>query len=132
MAHESARAHRLANLRDLGTLTGTQSAARVGGAAEPGPQELARDALYGRDRGDPFQSGDLGERPTRVCGGPAKTVTLTACMRTLLIILNAMRKHRTRWDHITSQAGAVREGRRQPPGGDPAMDGLAVNPTPSQ
>jgi hypothetical protein len=118
-----------------------------GGAAEPELRELARDALgggrsridpggalYGRDRGDPFQSGDLGERPTPVCGGPgqAKTVALTACMRTLLIILNALRKHRTRWDYTTSHAGAVRDGRRHPPGEDPTMDGLAiVDPTPN-
>jgi transposase len=35
----------------------------------------------------------------RLCdAGKAKKVALTACMRKLLTILNAMVKHRTRWD----------------------------------
>ena len=34
----------------------------------------------------------------RLCdAGKAKKVALTACMRKLLTILNAMMKHRTRW-----------------------------------
>ena len=38
----------------------------------------------------------------RLCAaGKAKKVALTACMRKLLIILNAMMKHRTRWEHTT-------------------------------
>jgi transposase len=35
----------------------------------------------------------------RLCGaGKARKVALTACMRKLLIILNAMLKHRQFWD----------------------------------
>src|SRR3989442_404067 len=42
----------------------------------------------------------------RLCAaGKAKTVALTACMRKLLIILNAMLKHRTPW-HANVAAGA--------------------------
>ena len=38
----------------------------------------------------------------RLCAaGKAKKVALTACMRKLLTILNAMMKHRTRWAHPT-------------------------------
>ena len=38
----------------------------------------------------------------RLCAaGKAKKVALTACMRKLLIILNAMMKHRTWWEHTT-------------------------------
>jgi hypothetical protein len=47
-------------------------------------------------------------------------------MRKLLTILKAMMKHRTQWDHTNSQAGAVRDGRLHPHGGDQAMDGLAI------
>jgi transposase len=63
----------------------------------------------------------------RLCAaGKAKKVTLTACMRKLLTILNARMKHRTQWDHTNSQAGAVRDGRLHPHGGDQAIDGLAI------
>ena len=38
----------------------------------------------------------------RLCtAGKAKKVALTACMRKRLIVLNAMMKHRTRWEHTT-------------------------------
>jgi len=40
----------------------------------------------------------------RLCGaGKEKKVALTACMRKLLTILNAMLKHRTLWGHAVSQ-----------------------------
>ena len=38
----------------------------------------------------------------RLCAaGKAKKVALTACMQKLLITLNAMMKHRTRWAQTT-------------------------------
>ncbi|MBH0200653.1 MAG: IS110 family transposase [Nitrospira sp.] len=43
----------------------------------------------------------------RLCqAGKAKKVALTACMRKLLVILNAMLKHRTPWSHAVDTAGA--------------------------
>lgn len=43
----------------------------------------------------------------RLCAaGKAKKVALTACMRKLLVILNAMLKHRKPWHHATEAAGA--------------------------
>lgn len=63
----------------------------------------------------------------RLCAaGKAKKVALTACMRKLLTILNAMMKHRTRWDHINNQAEAVRDGQLIPSGGYQPTDGLAI------
>lgn len=38
--------------------------------------------------------------------GKAKKLALTACMRTLLTILNAMVKSRTPWRHAREPAGA--------------------------
>lgn len=41
----------------------------------------------------------------RLCAaGNAKKVALTACMRKLLTILNAMLKHRTPWQHHVAQS----------------------------
>lgn len=45
----------------------------------------------------------------RLCAaGKAKKVALTACMRKLLVILNAMLKYRRPWSHVveTAEAGA--------------------------
>ena len=43
----------------------------------------------------------------RLCqAGKAKKVALTACMRKLLVILNAMLKHRKPWSHAVDTAGA--------------------------
>ena len=69
----------------------------------------------------------------RLCAaGKAKKVALAACMHKLLTILNAMMKYRTRWDHTTHQAGAVRDGRLRPSGGYQATERLAiVDPEPS-
>jgi len=44
----------------------------------------------------------------RLCAaGKAKKVALTACMRKLLVILNAMLKHRTPWSYETPQVAGV-------------------------
>jgi hypothetical protein len=43
----------------------------------------------------------------RLCqAGKAKKLALTACMRKLLVILNAMLKHRRPWCHTLETAGA--------------------------
>jgi transposase len=76
----------LANLPELGTLTGKQIAALVGVAPpEPGQRDMAWDthgvgrtgagagrALHGRARRGPLQSGDPGVLPTPVCGGQSQ------------------------------------------------------------
>ena len=74
----------------------------------------------------PVQSGDPGVFSTPVCGGQAKTVALTACMRTLLIILNTLRKHRTRMGGASqARLGGQGRSRRHPPGGE-GSGGLAI------
>lgn len=43
----------------------------------------------------------------RLCAaGKPKKVALTACMRKLLVIVNAMLKHRTPWSHAVNTVGA--------------------------
>jgi transposase len=130
----------LANLPELGTLTGKQIAALVGVAPlnrDSGTWRGKRAVWGGRAqvRAVLYMSALVAARfnPVirafyqRLCAaGKAKKVALTACMRKLLTILNAMIKHRTRWDHTTGQAGAIRDGRLSPSGGYQATDGLAI------
>ncbi len=105
----------LANLPELGTLTGKQIAALVGVAPlnrDSGTWRGKRTVWGGRAqvRAILYMSALTATRfnPVirvfyqRLCAaGKAKKVALTACMRKLLIILNAMMKHRTRWAHTT-------------------------------
>jgi len=109
----------LANLPELGPLTGKQIAALVGVAPlnrDSGTWRGTRTVWGGRAqvravlsmaalvvaRFNPV----IRAFSQRLCAaGKAKKVALTACMRKLLTILNAMLKHRTRWEHTTSQAG---------------------------
>jgi len=104
----------LANLPELGTLTGKQIAALVGVAPlnrDSGTWRGKRTVWGGRAqvRAVLYMAALVAARfnPVirafyqRLCAaGKAKKVALTACMRKLLIILNAMMKHRTRWEHI--------------------------------
>jgi transposase len=135
----------LANLPELGTLTGKQIAALVGVAPlnrDSGTWRGKRTVWGGRAqvRAVLYMSALVATRfnPVirafyqRLCtAGKAKKVALTACMRKLLTILNAMMKHRTRWDHPPHQAGVISDGWLIPSGGYPATDGLAiVNPRP--
>jgi transposase len=104
----------LANLPELGTLTGKQIAAWVGVAPlnrDSGTWRGKRTVWGGRAqvRAVRYMAALVAARfnPVirafyqRLCAaGKAKKVALTACMRKLLIILNAMMKHRTRWEHI--------------------------------
>ncbi len=76
----------LANLPELGTVTGKQIAALVGGGPpEPGQRDMARAthgvgwtgagagrARHGRARGGPLQSGHPGVLPTPGCGGQSQ------------------------------------------------------------
>ena len=101
----------LANLPELGTLTGKQIAALVGVAPmnrDSGTWRGKRTVWGGRAqvRAILYMSALVATRfnPVirvfyqRLCAaGKAKKVALTACMRKLLIILNAMMKHRTPW-----------------------------------
>lgn len=105
----------LANLPELGTLTGKQIAALVGVAPlnrDSGTWRGKRTVWGGRAqvRAMLYMSALVATRfnPVirafyhRLCAaGKAKKVALTACMRKLLTILNAMMKHRTRWAHTT-------------------------------
>jgi transposase len=105
----------LANLPELGTLTGKQIAALVGVAPlnrDSGTWRGKRTVWGGRAqvRAILYMSALTATRfnPVirvfyqRLCAaGKAKKVALTACMRKLLIILNAMMKHRTRWAQTT-------------------------------
>lgn len=129
----------LAALPELGTLTGKQIAALVGVAPfnrDSGTWRGARTVWGGRAqiRAVLYMAAIVAARfnPVirafyqRLCAaGKAKKVALTACMRKLLTILNAMMKHRTRWDHTTGHAGAVRDGRLSPSGAYQTTDGLA-------
>lgn len=105
----------LANLPELGTLTGKQISALVGVAPfnrDSGTLRGTRTVWGGRAqvRAVLYMAALVAARfnPVirafyqRLCAvGKAKKVALTACMRKLLIILNAMLKHRTRWEHTT-------------------------------
>jgi len=105
----------LANLPELGTLTGKQIAALVGVAPlnrDSGTWRGKRTVWGGRAqvRAVLYMAALVAARfnPVirafyqRLCAaGKAKKVALPACMRKLLIILNAMMKHRTRWAHTT-------------------------------
>ncbi len=101
----------LANLPELGTLTGKQIAALVGVA----PLNRASGTLRGKRtvwggraqvRAVLYMGAIVAARFNPVirvfyhrlrAAGKAKKVALTACMRKLLTILNAMLKHRTPW-----------------------------------
>ena len=101
----------LANLPELGTLTGKQIAALVGVAPlnrDSGSWRGKRAVWGGRAqiRAVLYMAAIVAARfnPVirafyqRLCtAGKAKKVALTACMRKLLIMLNAMLKHRTPW-----------------------------------
>jgi len=101
----------LANLPELGTLTGKQIAALVGVAPfnrDSGTLRGTRTVWGGRAqvRAVLYMGTLVATRfnPVirafyqRLCAaGKPKKVALTACMRKLLIILNAMLKHRTPW-----------------------------------
>lgn len=101
----------LANLPELGTLTNKQIAALVGVAPlnrDSGTLRGRRTVWGGRAqvRAVLYMSAIVAARfnPVirafyrRLCAvGKAKKVALTACMRKLLTILNAMLKHRTPW-----------------------------------
>ena len=101
----------LADLPELGTLTGKQIAALVGVAPlnrDSGTLRGKRTVWGGRAqvRAALYMAALVASRfnPVirafyqRLCAaGKAKKVALTACMRKLLMILNAMLKHRTPW-----------------------------------
>lgn len=101
----------LANLPELGTLTHKQIAALVGVAPfnrDSGTLRGKRTVWGGRAqvRAVLYMNAVVAVRfnPVirafyhRLCrAGKAKKVALTACMRKLLVILNAMLKHRTPW-----------------------------------
>jgi transposase len=101
----------LANLPELGTLTGKQIAALVGVAPlnrDSGTLRGKRTVWGGRAqvRAVLYMGAIVAARFNPVirafyqrlrAAGKAKKVVLTACMRKLLIILNAMLKHRTPW-----------------------------------
>ena len=103
--------HAAANLPELGTLTGKQIAALVGVAPlnrDSGTWRGKRTVWGGRAqiRATLYMAAVVAARfnPVirafyqRLCAaGKAKKVALTACMRKLLMILNAMLKHRTPW-----------------------------------
>lgn len=101
----------LADLPELGTLTGKQIAALVGVAPlnrDSGTLRGKRTVWGGRAsiRAALYMAALVASRfnPVirafyqRLCAaGKTKKVALTACMRKLLVILNAMLKHRTPW-----------------------------------
>lgn len=101
----------LANLPELGTLTGKQIAALVGVAPlnrDSGTWRGKRTVWGGRAqvRAVLYMGALVAARFNPVirvfyqrlrAAGKAKKVALTACMRKLLMILNAMLKHRTPW-----------------------------------
>jgi transposase len=105
----------LATLPELGALTGKQISALVGVAPfnrDSGMLRGTRTVWGGRAqvRAVLYMGALVATRfnPVirafyqRLCAaGKAKKVALTACMRKLLTILNAMMKHRTRWAHPT-------------------------------
>ena len=101
----------LANLPELGTLTGKQIAALVGVAPlnrDSGTLRGKRTVWGGRAqvRAVLYMGAIVAARFNPVirafsqrlrAAGKAKKVVLTACMRKLLVILNAMLRHRTPW-----------------------------------
>ena len=101
----------LADLPELGTLTGKQIAALVGVAPlnrDSGTLRGKRTVWGGRAqvRAALYMAALVASRFNPVirafyqrlrAAGKAKKVVLTACMRKLLVILNAMLKHRTPW-----------------------------------
>jgi transposase len=109
----------LANLPELGTLTSKQIAALVGVAPlnrDSGTLRGRRTVWGGRAqvRAVLYMSAIVAARFNPVIrnfyqrlqrAGKAKKVALTACMRKLLTILNAMLKHRTSWRQMEVQHG---------------------------
>jgi len=107
----------LANLPELGTLTSKQIAALVGVAPlnrDSGTLRGRRTVWGGRAqvRAVLYMSAIVAARFNPVIRsfyqrlqrvGKAKKVALTACMRKLLTILNAMLKHRTPWRVVEAQ-----------------------------
>lgn len=107
----------LANLPELGTLTNKQIAALVGVAPlnrDSGTLRGRRTVWGGRAqvRAVLYMSAIVAARFNPVIrafyqrlqrAGKAKKVALTACMRKLLTILNAMLKHRTPWRRVETQ-----------------------------
>jgi transposase len=107
----------LASLPELGTLTNKQIAALVGVAPlnrDSGTLRGRRTVWGGRAqvRAVLYMGAIVAARfnPVirtfyqRLCAsGKAKKVALTACMRKLLTILNAMLKHRTPWREVETQ-----------------------------
>jgi transposase len=107
----------LANLPELGTLTSKQIAALVGVAPlnrDSGTLRGRRTVWGGRAqvRAILYMSAIVAARFNPVIRsfyqrlqrvGKAKKVALTACMRKLLTILNAMLKHRTPWRVVEAQ-----------------------------
>ena len=101
----------LAELPELGTLTGKQIAALVGVAPlnrDSGTWRGKRTVWGGRApiRATLYMAALVASRFNPMirafyqrlrAAGKAKKVVLTACMRKLLVILNAMLKHRTPW-----------------------------------
>ncbi len=101
----------IVDLPELGTLSRKQIAARVGVAPlnrDSGTLRGKRTLWGGRAhvRAALYMAALVGARCNpvirsfyqRLCdAGKAKKVALTACMRKLLTILNAMMKHRTCW-----------------------------------
>jgi transposase len=111
----------LGGLRELGTLDGRQIAALVGVAplnCDSGAQQGRRAITGGRGhiRAALYMATVVGVRhnPTlrafharlRAAGKPPK-VALTACMRKLLLILNAMLRDGTRWQDPSCPGGAA-------------------------
>jgi transposase len=109
----------LANLPELGTLTRKQIAALVGVAPLNrdsgtlrgkrtvwGGRAHVRTALYMGTLVATRFNPVIKTFYQRLCAaGKAKKVALTACMRKLLTILNAMVKHRTPWQPTVAQHG---------------------------
>lgn len=107
----------LAHLPELGTLTQKQIAALVGVAPfnrDSGTLRGKRTVWGGRAhvRAVLYMNAIVAARfnPVirsfyhRLCrAGKAKKVAITACMRKLLVILNAMLKHRTSWRQMEAQ-----------------------------
>lgn len=107
----------LANLPELGTLTRKEVAALAGVA--PFPRDSGtlkgRRAIWGgraQVRATLYMAALVATRRNpvihtfyqRLCqAGKAKKLALTACMRKLLTILNAMVKSRTSWRHVMEQ-----------------------------
>jgi transposase len=108
----------MASLPELGTLSRQQVAALVGVAPLNrdsgtlrgrrrvwGGRAQVRTALYMAALTATRYNPVIRAFYARLCAaGKAKKVALTACMRKLLTILNAMLKHRTPWQHHVAQS----------------------------